>query len=207
MSTQLKNSFQSIILESTGASALTTQKVIQNLWSGYGKIIRLGLKDSPYKSVVVKHVRFPDENNHPRGWNTDLSHLRKLKSYEVEVTWYHDWSAMCTDACRIPKQLALEAHSDEVLMVLEDLDAAGFPLRKTSVKQEEMNACLAWLANFHATFLNVVPTGLWKTGTYWHLETRPDELEILDDPELKARASGSAYRLSAYRTLDSAASL
>ena len=29
--------------------------------------------------------------------------------------------------------------------------------------------------HFHASFLNEAPDGLWPVGTYWHLETRPDE--------------------------------
>jgi thiamine kinase-like enzyme len=73
-------------------------------------------------------------------------------------------------------------------MVLEDLDASGFPVRKQRVSIEQMQFCLSWLANFHATFMGKEPTGLWPVGTYWHLETRPDELEVLDDSELKAAA-------------------
>ena len=53
----------------------------------------------------------------------------------------------------------------------------------------EIKACLSWLAHFHATFLNVAPTHLWKTGTYWHLETRPDVLKVLDDLKPKKAAS------------------
>ncbi|MDA3927422.1 MAG: DUF1679 domain-containing protein [Prolixibacteraceae bacterium] len=181
--------YHNIILQSTGATSLYEIEIIQSLWSGYGSIVRYGLKDSKYKTIVVKHVSYPSETNHPRGWNTDLSHLRKLKSYEVETAWYKHWSNRCNETCRIPNCLALESKDDEVLMVLEDLDAAGFPVRKSSVNWNEIEACLNWLANFHATFLNETPEGLWEIGSYWHLDTRPEELEELTDIPLKNAAS------------------
>lgn len=181
----MNDHFQHIILQSTGASSLFEMGTIQNLWSGYGKIRRFGLKGSSAKSVVVKHVRLPIPNGHPRGWNTDISHERKIKSYQVETAWYAKYSHKCDDLCRIPKCLAYESAGEEVLMVLEDLDAAGFPGRRTSVSLQEIKACLNWLANFHATFLQEKPNGLWQVGTYWHLETRPDELKVLDDNGLK----------------------
>ena len=56
------------------------------------------------------------------------------------------------------------------------------------MNNKEIKACLSWLANFHAVFLGVEPEGLWPVGTYWHLETRPDELEAMDDAQLKAVA-------------------
>jgi hypothetical protein len=180
--------FQSIILKATGAETLFEIEVIQNLWSGYGKIVRYGLTDSTVKQVVVKHVRISDQTQHPRGWNTNLSHQRKIKSYQVESAWYDQWNHHCDEACRVPACLALESQNNEVLMVLEDLNTSGFPERITTASIDEITTCLSWLANFHATFMNEVPKNLWDLGTYWHLDTRPDELNALNDPELKKAA-------------------
>jgi aminoglycoside phosphotransferase (APT) family kinase protein len=181
--------FTDITLRATGATALTESEVIQSLWSGYGKIVRCGLEGSELDSVAVKHVHWPTAKDHPRGWNTGRSHERKVKSYQVESHWYERWAERCDDTCRIPKCFALEERGDEVFMVMEDLDAAGFDGRKNRVSDGDIKACLSWLANFHAEFMGEKPTGLWETGTYWHLETRPDELAELDDPALKAAAA------------------
>jgi len=179
--------------------------VIQSLWSGYGSIVRYGLKGASLESVVVKHVSLPEAVAHPRGWNTDHSHQRKLKSYEVETAWYRDWSARCGNGCRVPKCLALESVGHELIIVMEDLDASGFAGRLTSVGPVELRACLSWLAQFHATFMGAEPVGLWGSGTYWHLETRPDELIVLEreDPALKtaARAIDLKLKASSYQTL------
>ena len=178
--------FRSIILQSTGASSLFEKEMIQELWSGYGKIMRIGLENAAVESVVVKHVQLPIYKNHPRGWNTNIGHQRKVKSYKVETTWYDTYSK--NSAARLPKCLAIETQADEVLMVLEDLDEAGYPLRKRAVTWEEIANCLAWLAQFHASYLGKIPDGLWEVGTYWHLETRPQELVVLDDQRLKTAA-------------------
>ena len=180
--------FQSVILNATGATQLFEIEIIQSLWSGYGKIVRYGLKGSLMDSVVVKHVRLPTQKHHPRGWNTDLSHQRKIKSYQVELAWYQHWSHYCDDACRVPYCLAVEEQGDEVLMVLEDLNIMGFPARFSSVFINEMKTCLLWLANFHASFMGMKAGNLWEIGTYWHLDTRPDELEVLTDFPLKNAA-------------------
>jgi len=198
----MKQHFQDIILNATGASELYKMEDIQNLWSGYGKIRRYGLKGSNSKSVVIKHVCLPDKNHHPRGWDTDLSHQRKIKSYQVETAWYQLWSARCDDSCRIPLCYALESEQDEVLMVLEDLDQSGYPARKTNVSIPELHGCLSWLANFHATFMGENPSDLWEIGTYWHLDTRPDELQVLKDIPLKnaARSIDQKLQASPYQT-------
>ena len=186
--------FRSIILQSTGASSLYEKEMIQELWSGYGKIMRIGLENASVKSVVIKHVKLPLRNNHPRGWNTDISHQRKVKSYKVETKWYDTYSK--NSIARLPQCLAIETKDDEVLMVLEDLDEAGYPLRKNNVTWNEIVGCLAWLAQFHASYLGQVPDGLWEVGTYWHLETRPQELAILDEQKLKAAAPFIDEKLS-----------
>lgn len=49
----------------------------------YGEIVRYGLRGTDRESVVVKHISFPDKTRQPKGWNTGISHKRKLKSYRV----------------------------------------------------------------------------------------------------------------------------
>ncbi|MCK5728567.1 MAG: phosphotransferase [Methylococcales bacterium] len=185
----MNNHFKNLILKATGATSFEKKDRIQSLWSGYGEIVRYRLTGGTLKSVVIKHVKLPDQSQHPRGWNTDLSHQRKIKSYHVEMAWYQQWSALCTHLCRVPDCLAVESHHNEMFMLLEDLNSVGFPVRLTQVSEHEISACLLWLANFHAIFMNKSPDTLWEQGTYWHLETRPDELQALQDPALKQVAS------------------
>jgi len=199
----MKKKFKDILLESTGSTQLKREETIQNLWSGYGKIERYKLSGGKLGSVIVKHVCPPTAGSHPRGWNTDNSHQRKLKSYKVETAWYSKLSKKCSDLCRVPTCFAVVSDGNEVIMVLEDLDASGFPLRKTQVGWDEIKAVLKWLANFHSTFLGVKPSNLWETGTYWHLQTRPDELKIMQDLELKqnAHAIDKILQNNEYQTL------
>lgn len=179
---------QNIILDRTNATAIKKIENIQSLWSGYGEIIKCFLKDSKYPSVVIKHIKLPKVKEHPRGWNTDLSHLRKLKSYNVETEFYKSWSSFCNTHCYIPNCIYIENMETEALIILEDLDDSGFSVRKTTGNLKDIKLCLTWLAHFHAAFMGQEPNGLWEVGTYWHLETRPDELNRLDDLPLKNAA-------------------
>ena len=192
----MDNSVEKLILEATGASDLFEMGTIQSLWSGYGSIDRYGLTGAELGSVIVKHVKLPECGKHPRGWNTDRSHQRKLRSYQVESAWYQRYAPRCGEDCRIPRCLALEQRPGEFLMVLEDLDSSGFPKRKERASTGDINACLQWLASFHATFMTEKPAGLWKTGTYWHLKTRPDELKAMPGGELKQAAPALDRMLS-----------
>lgn len=191
--------FEMAVLSASGATAITHTETVQSLWSGYGQIVRCYLDGAPIPSVIVKHVRWPQERSHPRGWATDIGHERKLRSYEVETAWYRTHASRCSEDCRVPRQLAIEAGETEVMMVLEDLDTSGFAGRRDRVGEAELSACLSWLANFHATFMGEASDGLWPTGTYWHLATRPDELDALDDGPLKSAAVEIDRRLNASR--------
>ncbi|WP_397445246.1 oxidoreductase family protein [Polaribacter sp. R77954] len=197
----MNNRFKSIILQKTGASSLEEKEVIQSLWSGYGQIIRVALKGSSLKSVVVKNVQLPQQKNHPRGWNSNIGHQRKLKSYQVETHWYKEYSTK--SKARLPECFAIEPLENEVLIVLEDLDEVGYSLRKQTVNWQEIEACLEWLAKFHASYLEQNPKGLWQIGTYWHLETRPQELEVLNDVALKKAATALDHKLNncKYKTI------
>lgn len=177
-----------IILTATGAKTIKSSSVIQSLWSGYGEIVRLELNGGDHSSVIVKHIKLPEGGDHPRGWNTGLSHQRKIRSYQIEAHFYQHYAALCDDHSVVPACLAVHAAASETILVLTDIDAAGFDVRKNNVETRDILACLNWLANFHATFLNTNAQGLWECGSYWHLDTRPDELAALDDVGLRKAA-------------------
>ena len=183
----INQNFISHLLKITGASTCEEIEVIQTLWSGYGKISRYKLENSSRNSVVVKCISLHQGGDHPRGWNTDISHQRKVKSYEVETFWYEQWSSKCTVDCKIPTFIGSFSEGKNQWIILEDLDA-NFPQRKYELELPEVRACLKWLANFHATFLGGKPEGLWEIGTYWHLATRPDEYQEIEHQELKSKA-------------------
>jgi thiamine kinase-like enzyme len=110
-----------------------------------------------------------------------------VKSYEVERSFYGYHASKQKDA-RIPHCWGTAVKGEETLLVLEDLDESGYPVRKTDVVWSEIACCLEWLANFHATNMQVPAKDLWETGTYWHLNTRPEELQVLKDVALKNAA-------------------
>lgn len=179
--------FKKYLLKKNQSTDCEEIEIIQTLWSGYGTVARYQLLGSVHKTVVVKCIALNRSNAHPRGWDTDLSHLRKVKSYQIESHWYKAWNQQCTETCRTPKCMGAYEEGENQWIILEDLNA-HFPLRKDSVNIDEVKACLQWLAHFHATFIHQKPNGLWKVGTYWHLETRPDEFEKIEHADLKAKA-------------------
>ncbi|UXP31539.1 DUF1679 domain-containing protein [Reichenbachiella agarivorans] len=191
------------IRSSTGAQSVIRSSRIQSLWSGYGEIIRCELAGGKLTSVVVKHVQLPNQLQHPRGWNTDISHQRKLKSYEVEMNWYAGLAQHCDTSCRIPTGIYNWQQEGEMLMILEDLDTAGFPVRKSSVTLDEIKSCLSWLAHFHAKFMDTTASELWSIGTYWHLDTRPDEWLAMQNQHLKnaAKTIDTKLKNAIYQTL------
>jgi hypothetical protein len=199
MNSELGDVFEAAILEATGADSFGVESVIQELWSGYGRILKIRLQGGIHETVVVKHVTLPERHRHPRGWNSNLSHERKVFSYRVETEWYRSFSHRCDEQCRIPKFLSFARDGERVLLILEDLDASGFPRRLTTLDGLQMEACLRWLAEFHAIYLHDLPQGLWETGTYWHLETRPDELDALEDEALRKAAAPIDQQLRAAR--------
>lgn len=192
MALTLQPRIAKLILSLTGAKSLESGKLLQELWSGYGGIFRVRLMGSPHQSVIVKHICPSRNNKHPRGWDTDRSHLRKVKSYEVETAFYQNWSHHCDQSCRVPKLLSFDENDTGTLLILEDLDAAGYPARDLP----RVTSGLRWLAHFHATFLGKTPADLWEIGTYWNLATRPDEWNALEPGPIKDAAKEIDDRLS-----------
>jgi hypothetical protein len=191
------------IASTLGARGVSRTERIQTLWAGYGELVRVELDGGPARTVIVKWARPPAA---PAG---DVSARRKCRSFEVESAFYRTVAPRCDDTCRVASLLAARggaidgATDGEWLLVLEDLDAAGFDIRADEATGTQLDDALAWLASFHARFLGERFAELWPVGTYWHLDTRRDELDTIDDGELRAAAPGIAERLGAarYQTL------
>ncbi|MDO6765633.1 phosphotransferase [Agarivorans sp. 1_MG-2023] len=171
------------------AKQIHHSELIQSLWGGYGELLRVHFKQGLRSSLVVKNIRYPEQVEHPRGWNTQGSHQRKVRSYQVELAWYQHFAAACDNNCYVPSLLDLSADNNQQWLVLEDLHTLGFNQVKQQVSAEQALVCVRWLAYFHARFLQAPAAQLWQQGSYWHLATRPDELAAMEDSPLKQAAT------------------
>ena len=160
---------------------------MQSLWSGYGEIARYA-SPKHNKTYIVKHIAAPKQQTHPRGWNTQTSHQRKLQSYKIEARFYRDYALLCDQHCAVPKLLAEFSEQPQQILVMQDLDSMGFAVRKTSVDLKDVRLGIKWLAFFHGRFLQQDLTKLWPIGTYWHLKTRQEEFDVMQQGSLKQAA-------------------
>ncbi|XOV80543.1 MAG: choline kinase [Aestuariibacter sp.] len=186
---QLQHLFQTVDVEFVGS--------IQTLWKGYGEIARYWLPEQQ-RPIVVKHVIPPNVASDDK--QKLVSHQRKIRSFAVEVYFYHHLAERCTVGCRTAHPYAVSesdlAKNHETLIVLEDLDASGFCLRGDADNLLQVRLALNWLAHFHAQFLQEQHQSLWNTGSYWHIETRRVELDAMQGCELKKAAAEVALTLA-----------
>ena len=186
--TYMKDTFIQGILKLTQAREISRTEEIQELWSGYGQIVRCFLIEGNVAKVVVKIIDLAAAASHPRGWNTHVSHQRKIQSYINESYWYQRFNNKLPKTCHTPRLLGSFKDEGHTLLVLDDLDLLGFPVRKKGLKIVEVQAVLSWLANFHAFHMGSEPVELWSVGSYWHLATRIDEWRKIEDQEIKRAA-------------------
>lgn len=179
----INETIKKIILKATHSSKINKVELIQNLWSGYGKLCRIELDK---RNIILKLIQKNKTSEHPRGWDTDFSHQRKVKSYQVETNWYRNFNNKNENA-RTADYLDAGEIDNYQFIILEDLKDHSYE-SISNVNQKQVELSIKWLANFHANYLNQKPTGLWETGTYWHLKTRPDEFSKIKDTELKEAA-------------------
>lgn len=179
--------------------------MVQSLWSEYGEIARY-ISPRLNNIIIVKHISPPlkqAEQVHPRGWNTKVGHQRKLQSYQIETTFYRNYASWCDEYCLVPKLLAEFSENQQQILVLQDLDQAGFSLRKEKASMADVILGIKWLAYFHVRFLQQDSDDLWPVGTYWHLATRQEELQVMQAGKLKdaAQALDSTLNNAQFQTL------
>jgi hypothetical protein len=181
----------SFVASCAGASRVCGTERVQSLWGGYGELVRVRLEDASRRTVVVKWVRPPRD----AGRSSSTSDLRKKRSYEVEARFYATYAEANGD-WPVPGFLGSAEVGEGRVVVLEDLADSGFGRRIGRPREASLEACLRWLAAFHAHFYGRRPDGLWEVGTYWHLATRQDELGKMADALLREKAPALDRALS-----------
>ncbi|MFT6267342.1 MAG: hypothetical protein ACJAVV_000139 [Alphaproteobacteria bacterium] len=141
--------------------AFNKLETVQSLWSGYGEIARYSnhnvsaehATQSP-QTCIAKVVSLQQQADHPRGWNTEVSHQRKLSSYINEQHFYQYFAVFTNEYCKVPELLEAGADNNNIWMLLQDLDAAGFANRSSNANLALIELGVKWLANFHACFMH-----------------------------------------------------
>eukprot|EP00448_Togula_jolla_P005230 CAMPEP_0170611762 /NCGR_PEP_ID=MMETSP0224-20130122/23361_1 /TAXON_ID=285029 /ORGANISM="Togula jolla, Strain CCCM 725" /LENGTH=315 /DNA_ID=CAMNT_0010937217 /DNA_START=114 /DNA_END=1061 /DNA_ORIENTATION=+ len=147
--------------------------------------------------VVVKQIRLPKKC-------TSIGDLRKKDSYDVEAAFYSNGHAeqLIKAGCRLPFPLLVD-HSQGSGLTICMTKLQGSSGR---MDEEQTKAALSWLARLHGTFWGhradaAVKQGLQAQGTYWYLDTRPDEHKNMSsrgwEGRLKLAARALDVRLKA----------
>ena len=194
----MNKEIEEIILKVNDSKYIIDTQLIQELWSGYGSLNRVKLDNC---TVILKLIKFPDDVVHPRGWNSNLSHQRKVNSYNFEKNWYKKYNLQIEQSYT-PRLIASGEIEQLQYLILEDLqDLSFYP--QVEISNTQVKLTLKWLAYFHAKYLNSPTKGLWTIGTYWNLETRPDEFNEIKDQALKEAAPLIDLKLNTakYKTL------
>ena len=163
----------------SGVTSITSVSQIATLWGGMGSIVRMQCEcnDDENATLIAKRIKCTN----PRSFGDK----RKAASYQVEASFYG------SDACLelFQKHICCKGlHTDDdgngsitILMT---------PLPNPSLhwmEGEVAKAAVRSVARLHAYFWGdaksthaVEAIGLAAQGTYWYLDTRPDEYENMD---------------------------
>ena len=162
---------------------------ICRLWAGMGSIYSVSIDGSAI--FAVKHVMPP-----PSG-EQSFGDQRKSHSYQVEANFYQHLAFELSSTVMLPIPLYVERgpNKKEITICMSMLQGTCID---TSTR-EDVLATLQWLAKFHAAYWGedtvsevIRQANLQKTGSYWHLATRPKEHEYMPSAGLQGRLKRAA---------------
>jgi len=156
---------------------------ICSLWGGMGHIYKVSLRDEsrshPHQqALVIKHVAPPRKN-------MSFGDRRKADSYQVECNFYERVAPRLIQefGLSLPEPYLVERDcgkgKNEIVIAMSFVQQE---YNQESDSAALLKPVLTWLATLHAAFWGndradeiVAQAGLQRTGSYWHLGTRPDE--------------------------------
>ena len=145
-------------------------RAIASLWAGMGSVYKITIETSAgaIAEIVAKRVALPKRCS-------SIGDQRKKESYDVEAAFYSRGHAerLIAAGAIVPTPLLVDKAPD-VTICMTCVDGR-------SSHRGDAEAFVGWLAQLHATFWGVaradaaVASGLQAQGSYWHLDTRPEE--------------------------------
>ncbi len=109
-----------------------------------------------------------------------ISDKRKMASYENERLFYKKVAPVLISdqVCAIAQPLHLSQSKEGLIFVLSDI-SEDYPRHSEDLDQRQLTVALDWLASFHAFCWQErnLCNSLSPKGSYWHLDTRPEEYE------------------------------
>lgn len=147
------------------------------LWGGMGYVYQIEVGSCTLE-IIVKQVS-PTGNDKKK---LSLGDRRKADSYECEANFYqHLAPLLLRKGLEIPIPLHVERGDNGEMTICMTKLHGGESSCNNLEGDEETKAVLRWLATLHAATWGpmadkaVDEFGLQPQGTYWYLETRPDE--------------------------------
>ena len=176
------------ILEEVTSQHLKVKQLCR-LWAGMGHIylvtISLPSNQQQQLKFVIKHVTPPPPSSKQ---HLSLGDRRKAHSYIVESNFYEHIASQLREPPHnigMPKPYLVEhgPAEGEITICMSYLEGGnGVDLYNPT----EIRLTLQWLAKFHARFWGedkineIVETfGLQGQGSYWYLDTRPNEFDSI----------------------------
>ena len=161
----IQNDIQSALSTFFDNELFEKRETVQSLWSGYGEIARYttipnsdntsnSTHNETRRTCVAKIVNPSHKDAHPRGWDSDDSHSRKLSSYINEQNFYEYFSGFTNENCKVPNLISQGRGDESIWMLLQDLNEVGFSHRSSKADIPLVTLGIKWLANFHGCFLH-----------------------------------------------------
>jgi len=152
-----------------------------SLWGGMGHIYRIGT------CLIVKHICLPQKQSLSRG------DQRKKDSYQVEANFYEHVAPILDTELKLPRSYLVDRdYKGGMIIAMSNIDHESPSFGDWSYIQ----AVLRWLATLHGRTWGkadkMVQLGLQPMGSYWHLDTRPDEHDSMPDTGWEGRLKMAA---------------
>jgi aminoglycoside phosphotransferase (APT) family kinase protein len=167
-------------------------------------------------TMIIKHIVLPKNPS-----NQTLSNQRKTDSYYVEANFYEKLAPVliskynvsvpipylierpsAPNAIPIPSVTYKKLHGNEMIIAMSYIENDR---TKKYTRKQQRDAVLTWLANFHAVFWGtekadeaVRTYGLQPEGSYWYLNTRPDEHNEMSNTGWMGRLKLAARAIADY---------